>query len=53
MNIRRKNRNNWEKKNEKRSELEKEMGSMNTVRIRSVSVRRKRARKKGAIIRRM
>jgi hypothetical protein len=42
--IRRKNGNNWEKKNEDRSENENEMGSMRTGGIRRESVRRKRMR---------
>ena len=46
MKIRRKNGNNWGKKNEDGSENENEMGSMRIGRIRRERVRRKRARRK-------
>jgi len=46
MKIKRKNGNNWEKKNEDRCGNENEMGSMRIGRIRRESVRRKRIREK-------
>jgi hypothetical protein len=50
MNIRRKNGNNWEKKNEDRNEYENEMGSTKIGRIRRESIGRKRMRKKKRIL---